>query len=216
MNRSRWAWLAALAVLAAALVVFNLPSRQGAVVAEAVSAAMESVNTGAVETNSAEAAEAASTEAVDPAQWVSDAPTGFNPGEQLPDFDLACMDGSTFTLSEYRGRVVIINLWATWCAPCVAELPHFDRLQAEHPDDVAVLAIHSNLITDDVAGFLSDKDYGLDFAVDETGDVIAAVNGSTMLPQTVVIDRYGVVTYNKVGSVSYEALSQLLEEASAQ
>ena len=93
------------------------------------------------------------------------------------------------------------------------ELPHFDRLQKAHPDDVAVLAIHSDLITDDVNAYLAGFDYGIAFAVDTSGDVIASVGGSTMLSQTVVLDPYGVVTYNQVGSVTYEMLEELVEEA---
>lgn len=138
---------------------------------------------------------------------------GHEVGEQLPDFTLTQLDGKGFTLSEHRGQVTVVNLWATWCTPCVNELPHFDRLRRAYPDDVAVLAIHSDLITDDVAAYLSNFDYGIAFAIDETGEVIASLGGSTMLPQTAVLDRYGVVTYNRVGSVSYEALEELVLEA---
>ena len=98
--------------------------------------------------------------------------------------------------------MTVINLWATWCTPCVNELPHFDRLQREHPDDVAA--------------YLANYDYGVAFAVDEGGQVIASVGGSTMLPQTLVLDRYGVVTYNQVGSVTYEALEELVAAAMAE
>ena len=190
MERSRWAWTVALVVLAAALVAFNLPARTTS-------------------------ADATAQQAADPdgAQWASDAPPGCEPGQQLPDFDIECLNGTTFSLSAHRGRVVIINLWATWCAPCVSELPHFDRLQRERADDVAVLAVHSDFITDDVAEFLSHYDYDLPFAVDATGELIASLNGSTMLPQTVVIDPHGIVTYNQVRSVTFEALMQLVDEA---
>ena len=192
-NGGRITWLAALIALAGALVFFNLPSGERTI---------------------AQAADGPA--AVPEAVYVSDAPLGHAMGEQLPDFTLPKLDGEDFVLSDHRGRVTVINLWATWCTPCVNELPHFDRLQREHPDDVAVLAIHSDLITDDVAGYLSAFDYGIGFAVDETGEVIASVGGSTMLPQTVVLDRCGVVTYNQVGSVTWEALEELVEAALAE
>ena len=190
MKRSRWAWCAALIVLCGALVYFNLPAPTRG--------------------------EADPAQAVDPAvEFASDAPPGHEVGEQLPDFTLTRVNGGEFTLSQHRGHVTVINLWATWCTPCVNELPHFDRIKQNYPD-VSVLAIHSDLITDDVAGYLANYDYGIDFAIDESGDVIASVGGTTMLPQTVVLDPWGVVTYNRVGSVTYEALEQLVQEAGAQ
>ena len=134
-------------------------------------------------------------------------------GEALPDFTVECVDGSTFNLREQRGKVVVINLWATWCTPCVQELPHFDRLQREYPADVAVLALHSPPVTTDVADYLSDYDYEIPFAVDEDGSLSAALNASTVLPQTLIVDPDGVVTYNQPGSLTYEALLALFDAA---
>ena len=148
-----------------------------------------------------------------PAEYISDAALGHEVGEQLPPFDIERTDGELFSLAGHRGQVVVINLWATWCTPCVNELPHFDVLQKAHSDDVAVLAIHSDLITDDPVEYLSNFNYRFAFAIDEGGEIIASVGGSTMLPQTIVLDRYGVVTYNQVGSVTYEALEELVAAA---
>ena len=142
----------------------------------------------------------------------TDAPIGHAVGQQAPDFTLTTTDGGSFTLRDHHGQVTVLNLWATWCGPCVKELPHFDRLAREQ--DVAVLAIHSDLITDDVGEYLSHYDYSMPFAVDETGQVIASLGGSQMLPQTIVLDPYGVVTYNQVGSVTYESLTALVQSAS--
>ena len=174
---SRALWCAALAVLCAALIVFNRPDNAPA------------------------------------AETLPDAALGHEVGERLPSFEIQQTDGRVFNLAEHRGQVVVINLGATWCTPCVNELPHFDARQKAHPTDVAVLAIHSDLITDDPVEYLSHFDYGFPFAVDEGGEVIASVGGSTMLPQTVVLDRTGVVTYNQVGSVTYEALEELVAAA---
>ena len=146
----------------------------------------------------------------------TDAPVGSAVGQQAPDFTLTTMEGEPFHLYDHRGQVTVIYLWATWCGPCVKELPHFDRLAREHGDHVAVLAIHSDLITDDVGEYLSHYDYSMPFAIDETGQVIASLGGSQMLPQTLVIDPYGVVIYNQVGSMTYEALIDLVSAAQQQ
>ena len=182
------AWCAALLILAAALLFFNRPAADGPALGGAPAA----------ETT---------------ARYADDAPLGYHVGERLPDFTLVQTDGSEFTLSQYRGKVTVINLWATWCTPCVNELPYFDRLQQAYSDEVKVLAIHSDLITDDPLDYLSAFDYQIAFAVDKEGGVIASMGGSAMLPQTVVLDPRGEVIYNKVGSVTYETLAELVEAA---
>lgn len=134
-------------------------------------------------------------------------------GERLPDFSVTMTDGSVFTLSGHRGKAVMINLWATWCAPCVRELPYFEKLRETRPDDVAVLAVHSDLITEDVDRYLAEKGWRLDFAVDSDGAVAALMGAGSLLPHTVVLDRTGKVIYNKPGSVDMELLDILARTA---
>ena len=166
----RLLWALALAVLAAVLVLANLPEKQTA---------------------------APGTEA----------------GAELPDFTAVCLDGSVFRLGEQRGKVVVINVWATWCAPCVKELPNFDRLQREYPEEVAVLALHAPPVTADVPAYLADFSYTIPFTVDEEGSLSEALNVSTVLPQTVILSPDGIVTYNQSGAISYETLLDLVDAA---
>ena len=74
-------------------------------------------------------------------------PFRFEGGEALPDFTVTCLDGSEFTLSRHRGKTVVINLWATWCGPCVRELKELQ-------------AIHTRFLEKDCAivGLLTDQD----------------------------------------------------------
>ncbi len=198
-NTSRIVWAIALAGLICALVCFNLPAApQPAAEAE----------TPALPPDAGE-----ETPAQEQPAYTSDAPLGCEVGEQLPDFTLTTLSGEAFTLSEHRGTVTVLNLWATWCAPCVKELPYFDELQARYPQDVTVLAIHSDLVTSDPAAYLAAFDYQIPFAVDETGSVAVSMGDSAILPQTVVLDPYGVVVYNRSGSVTYEALEELVQSA---
>ena len=140
--------------------------------------------------------------------------TGFDVGMKLEDFTLTCLDGTEFHLADTRGKVVFINLWATYCTPCVQELPHFDALYREHEGDIAMLAVHSSIVTDDPAEFLSGKGWGIPFAVDTEDDTLwKVVNGSSTLPQTIVLDRNGTVIYNQKGSVTAEVLAALWEKA---
>ena len=140
---------------------------------------------------------------------------GYEVGNELSDFTLTCLDGTEFSLEAYRGKVVVINLWATYCAPCVQELPYFDELYRAHGDDVVVLAVHSSVVTDDPAAFLADKGYEINFAVDTQDNYLwGIVNGSSTLPQTIVLDREGTVIYNQQGSVTPEVLEALYAQAS--
>ena len=141
-------------------------------------------------------------------------PVGCEVGMRLQDFTVECLDGSTFILSETRGKPTFINLWATYCTPCVQELPYFDAICREHGEDIAVLAVHSSVVTDDPAEFFAGKGYTFPFAVDTEDDLVwDIVNGSSTLPQTIVLDRDGVVIYNQKGSVTPAALEVLYEQA---
>lgn len=133
---------------------------------------------------------------------------GAEVGMTAPTFTVPVYGGGTFTPTE--GRLTVVNFWATWCAPCVAELPYFEQLAQNHPE-IDVVAIHSQLTTEDVPAWLAARNFDLTFALDETGEVLAAFGGSDMLPQTAIIAPDGTITYNAVGSVTYEELVTLGE-----
>lgn len=168
-KRAVFVWSFLLAILAAALLFFNLPADRPAAV-------------GAAE------------------------------GDTLPDFSVPCTDGSVFTLSDHRGETVVVNVWATWCAPCLEELPDFARLLRE-TQNVTVLALHSELVTEDVQAFLAERDYGLPFAVAPDAAFTGTLGVGAVLPHTLIVAPDGTVTYNRAGSLSYEALSALVGEA---
>ncbi len=147
--------------------------------------------------------------------WESSAPIGYEVGQQLEDFTVECLDGSTFHLADTRGKIVFLNLWATWCTPCVHELPYFHAL-CQEKEDVAVLAIHSALVTDDPSAYLDGKGYAFPFAVDSENErLFQIVHGSAALPQTIVLNRSGEVIYNQVGSITMEELYALYDAADA-
>ena len=185
-----------------------------------------SVKKASAETGTPAAAEAAAetevpaeTEVVSETQapaeenYESDAPIGHEIGQQLEDFTLQCYNGSDFHLADARGKITFINLWATYCTPCIQELPYFSELYKAHGDDIAMIAVHPKLVTMDPAEFLADKDFAMPFATDTDDKVINIVGGTGTLPQTIVLDRRGEVIYNQIGSVTPEVLAALYDEA---
>lgn len=140
-------------------------------------------------------------------------PVGKEAGMRAADFTALLYPDGEIRLSDLRGKTVVLNFWATWCAPCVNELPYFEEISVKYPEDVYVLALHSNLVTENVQAYLDKTPYTFSFGLDETGGIIASFGGSTMLPQTVIIDPNGVITYNAVGGVTLENLETLIENA---
>ena len=144
----------------------------------------------------------------------SAAVVGYEPGQRLADFSLPCYDGSEFRLADTRGKVVFINRWATWCTPCVVELPYFEELYKAHPEDVAMIVIHPEMTVEDPEAFLADLSLTMPCATDGAGDPVKEIVGGTAtLPQTIVLNRRGEVVYNSVSSVSPEKLEALYREA---
>ena len=150
--------------------------------------------------------------------YESNAPIGHEVGQQLADFTAECFDGSTFHLADMRGKIVFINLWATYCTPCVHELPYFSDLYQAHGDDIAMLAVHSPLAPkDDPKEFIAGRGYAMPFTKDVKEETIfQIVGGGATLPQTIVLNRRGEVVYNQVKSVTPEALEALYKLADQQ
>ena len=141
-------------------------------------------------------------------------PIGSAEGNQLQDFSTDLLNGGEFKLSDYRGRVVILNFWGTTCAPCVEELPYFEQLKITYPD-VEILAIHAKAGAKKAKNYIVGKGWDhLDFATDskEKG-IMKLLNVSEALPTTIVLNAQGVVTYNAQAPLTYEKLEALYQKA---
>ena len=163
-----------------------------------------------------ETAESAPEEAKKPQAAAANLPVGSEVGNLLPDFSTDLLSGGDFKLSDHRGQVVILNFWGTTCAPCIAELPDYEKLKVAYPD-VEILAIHAKAGAKKAKEFLEDKGWDhLDFANDskEKG-IMKLLNVSEALPSTIVLNPQGVVTYHAQAPLSYEKLEALYKAALA-
>ena len=137
-------------------------------------------------------------------------------GFLAPDFTLQTLDGESITLSDLRGQAVLINVWATWCPPCKAEMPAIEKMYNEYKDQgFVVLAINSTFqdAAGDIAPFVTE--YGLTFPIllDETSDVSRTYMVRS-LPSSYFIDRQGIISEVVVGGPMAEALLRTrIEEA---
>jgi len=126
-----------------------------------------------------------------------------------PDLTLLDTQGVSSSLVEYRGQVVLVNLWATWCPPCKEEMPALQSFYDKHRDqDFVVIAINDGDPTKDVLQFV--KDYRLTFPVWLDPAYIATEQAfKTMnLPSSFVIDRNGTIRLQWVGGISRKMLDQ--------
>ena len=120
-------------------------------------------------------------------------------GDTLADFDVTLLNGGSAKLSDYRGKVVLLNFWATWCHYCIEEMPAFQQLKKTYGDDLVVLAIDADATKQeqvDAKDFVASSGYDFVFGIDTAG----LGNFLAGIPYSVVIDPDGVVTYTQSGS----------------
>lgn len=132
------------------------------------------------------------------------------PGVEAPDFEITLLDGETFRLSDQRGKVVLLNLWATWCGPCVMEMPDLDQLARDYEDDLVVIGVNCGDPEITVAGFVETNGYEYLFAADTDFVISGELYPSPTIPYTVIIDADGIVhqVINGGGQGMYEVFEQ--------
>lgn len=131
-----------------------------------------------------------------------------------PDFTLDDLNGDAHSLSDYRGRVVILNFWATWCPPCRREMPSMERAwQQLKKHDVVMLAVDVGEDLDTVYTFLADYPVSFPLLLDEQAEVVRKfpVRG---LPTSYVIDPEGRLVYQAIGGREWDE-PELLEKVRA-
>ncbi len=128
-----------------------------------------------------------------------------------PELSLTDLHGSSTSLADYRGKVVLVNLWATWCPPCKEEMPALETFYRKHKDDgFAIVAVNDGDPTPDVVQFV--KDYGLSFPVwlDPTYIATEKKFKTMNLPSSFVINRDGQVVLSWVGGINLRTLEKFV------
>lgn len=161
--------------------------------------------------------EAAQEDFLTPSQTVTS--EGLKKGDIPPDFELETLDGIPVKLSDYKGKKVILNFWASWCPPCKEEMPYMEnyyKTKAER-QNVEILAV--NLTSAERGGNVKKKienfieEFGLTFPVplDESGE-IGKTYGAFTIPTTYMIDTKGTIHTKIIGPMDEETIEKIASE----
>lgn len=129
-----------------------------------------------------------------------------------PDFVLKSLDGSTVALGDFRGKPVLINFWATWCAPCLIEMPLLQDRYDRYAPDLTILAVNFNESEADVQSYVDELGLTFEVLLDPGGVVNGQVYRVLGYPTTVVVDREGLIRAIHIGILVEGQLDDYLEE----
>lgn len=139
-----------------------------------------------------------------------------DPPEEAEDFTLKTLKGETVSLKDYRGRLIFLNFWATWCGPCRAEMPSMQRLWEEFKEeDFVILAINIQEESKLVSSFMNERGLSFPVLLDEKGKV-ARTYGIRGIPTTFFLNPEGEIIGKAVGArdwdseESFELIRELL------
>jgi len=145
-------------------------------------------------------------------------------GSLAPDFEISDFDGARHRLSDFRGKPVYVNFWATWCIPCQRELPEAQELLDRHEDDLAIITVNTNEPLDRAKAFFANIEKlngepGVSFTVDGMDPDETLYRKYTpfpgALPVSVFIDANGKVVKVLTGLIDLETMEEAVAEAVA-
>lgn len=139
---------------------------------------------------------------------------GNQPGMLAEDFTLPMYEQKEGSLSDYFGDVIVLNMWASWCAPCKKEMPDLMKLQEDYGDEglqvLAVNAHYTERTANDAPNFIEEIGITLPVMFDVDG-VVWDKYQLIGLPTTYIIDRKGRIKHKIPGEVNYEGLKEMIE-----
>jgi peroxiredoxin len=131
-------------------------------------------------------------------------------GTEAPGFRLPSLAGGEVDLASQRGKVVVLNFWATWCPPCVAEMPSLERLHRSlSPEGVSVVTVSTDEDEAELRRFVAEHALTLPVLKDPGGRVAAGQYRTTGYPETFVLDRNGRVLQHVVGPAEWDSAERL-------
>jgi thiol-disulfide isomerase/thioredoxin len=146
--------------------------------------------------------------------WVALCGAARTQATPAPDFTLTNLEGKAHSLAEYRGRIVVLNFWATWCLPCREEMPMLSKLSPKYDGkNVAFLAasIDDAQSQPKIARFLEKKKITLAVFTGASPETLKQFNLGEIVPATLILDRDGTPTFRIEGEASKKDISSRLD-----
>jgi len=143
-----------------------------------------------------------------------EAKIGLDKGNQAPDFELVTLDGESKKLSDYQGKKVILNFWATWCPPCQEEMPEMEKFHQQYGDEVYVIAVNftvSESNEDKVKKFIVDHEYSFPVLLDPENKANSGYEVLTY-PTSYFIDENGIIRNKVVGPMTLQVMKEKIED----
>lgn len=137
---------------------------------------------------------------------------GTSVGDVAPDFIGETLDGEVVTLSELRGKVVLLNIFASWCAPCLLETPHLVEAAGTYSDELVIVGLNLNERDEAVANYRDEFSVPYPLVMDPKGEILD-IYTPIGLPTSWFIDPQGVVSYVHAGAMTVDQIEEAFTKA---
>ncbi|MFA6809405.1 MAG: TlpA disulfide reductase family protein [Eubacteriales bacterium] len=127
------------------------------------------------------------------------------------NFTLTDSNGNQVSLTDFRGKNVYINFWASWCGPCKSEMPDIQKISQEYKDDLIVLAVNVGDSQNTVQDFITQNNYDFTVLLDTNMDV-ARQYQITTIPVSIFINKDGVIISKRIGAISESQMKSYIEK----
>ena len=135
---------------------------------------------------------------------------GLGVGKKAPDFELLNLKGEKVKLSDYRGKKIMLNFWATWCPPCKEEMPEMEKFYQKTNGDVVIIAVNIDPQYN-VQKFVTEMGITFPVLLDEK-DKVNSLYRVLTIPTTFFIDQQGIIQHKYLSAMNLEMMEQFTDE----
>ncbi|KMM36280.1 hypothetical protein AB986_18790 [Alkalihalobacillus macyae] len=146
---------------------------------------------------------------------IADRSVGTEVGDKAADFNLTTLDGEKVSLSDYKGKPVFLNFWATWCPPCEEEMPDIQSFADAHREEVTVLSVNFTKFEPDkeaIPAFVEANELRFPILMDREGTVGENLYKVISMPTSFMVDGEGVIREKRVGPLTLDEMENWLDE----